>query len=203
MEIWQFNDPEPLRPFLRVLQNDAPHLVESARRLTNKNGGAARADLVCLAQGLVHRAETVRAAVRVLIFSPPVEDELSHFRRLLRWFPFWLPPSWHKYSSLTRLVADLASCVVNLQGCSPIATALQVALKQRSTKRPQDVAHLTLLRQPKARRHLISMLARRLPYSLTPGLKRRLLESTDFSGGQIYEMLAAAKRFSPTGANRY
>jgi hypothetical protein len=47
------------------------------------------------------------------------------------------------------------------------------------------------------------MLARRLPYSLTPGLKRRLLESTDFSGGQIYEMLAAAKRFSPTGANRY
>jgi hypothetical protein len=47
------------------------------------------------------------------------------------------------------------------------------------------------------------MLTRRLPYSLTPGLKRRLLESTELSIGQIYELLAATNRHTPLGACRH
>lgn len=203
MEIWQFNDPEPLRPFFKVLEKHAPHLVESCRRLLSESGGATRMDLIRLAQGLVDRSETVSEAVQVLIFTPPVEDELDHFRRLLRWLPFWLPPGWHKYSSLSRLVAELASCSDNLQGCPPIATILQAALKQRFRPRRQDAAHLTALWQPKSRRRLLSLLARRLPNSMTLGLKRRLLEPTHLSIGLIYEILAGANRLTPIGACRY
>ena len=145
MEIWKFSDPEPLRPFLKVLQDHAPHLVESGRRLLSRNAGASRLDLVCLAQGLIDSSETVRQAVRVLIFSPPVADELGHFRRVLRWLPAWLPSGWHKYASLTRLVAELACCLDNPQSCPPIATTLQVALKKRLDPRLQDAAHLAVL----------------------------------------------------------
>ena len=42
MEICKFNDPEPLRPFLRVLQNNAPHLVNGARRLLASNNESSR-----------------------------------------------------------------------------------------------------------------------------------------------------------------
>jgi hypothetical protein len=203
MQIWQFNDPEPLHPFFKVLEKHAPHLVESCHRLLSESGGATQMDLIRLAQGLVDRSETVREAVRVLIFTPPVEDELDHFRRLLRWLPFWLPPGWHKNSSLSRLVAELASCSDNLQGCPPIATIFQAALKQRFRPGRQDAAHLTALWRPKSRRCLLSLLARRLPDSMTLGLKRRLLESTHLSLGLIYEILAAANRLTPMGACRY
>jgi hypothetical protein len=77
MEIWQFNDPEPLRPFLRVLENHAPHLVNSAGHLLGARPAPRRADLICLAQGLVDNCANVRQAVRILIFSPPVEEELA------------------------------------------------------------------------------------------------------------------------------
>jgi len=203
MEIWQFNDPEPLRPFFKVLEKHAPHLVESCRRLLSESGGATRMDLIRLAQGLVDRSETVSEAVRVLIFTPPVEDELDHFRRLLRWLPFWLPPGWYKNSSLSRLVAELASCSDNFQGCPPVATILQAALKQRFRSRRRDATHLTALWQPKTRRRLLSLLARRLPNSMTLGLKRRLLEPTHLSIGLIYEILAGANRLTPMGACRY
>ena len=104
MEIWQFNDPKPLRPFFRVLEGCAPHLVESGRRLLRRNAEASRKDLACLAQGLLDSSDTVREAVQVLIFSPPVEDELGHFRLLLQWFPTWLPSGWQKHSpTLLRL----------------------------------------------------------------------------------------------------
>ncbi len=203
MEIWKFNDPEPLRPFLKVLQNHAPHLVEYGRRFLSKNAGASRLDLVCLAQGLLDSSDTVRQAVRVLIFSPPVADELGHFRRVLNWLPAWLPPGWYKHSSLTRLVAELACCLDNPQSCPPIATTLQVALKKRLDPRRQDAAHLSVPGQPRSRRYLLSILTRRLPYSMTPGLKRRLIGSTDLSLGHIYEMFAAWNRLTPMGAFRY
>ena len=43
MEIWQFNDPEPLRPFLRILENHAPHLVHSAGHLLGTDPAPRRA----------------------------------------------------------------------------------------------------------------------------------------------------------------
>jgi hypothetical protein len=204
MEIWQFNDSEPLRPFLQVLENHAPHhLADCARRLHDPNATANRADLVRLAQGLVDDSASVRQAVRVLIFSPPVEEELNHFRRLLRWLPDWLPPAWHQDALLRRLVAELASSTDNRQSCHPLATLLQIALKQRLRSWRQEAALLPALWQPPARRLLLSMLARRLPYPLKTGLRNRLLEKKLFSLGQIYEAFAAANRLSPMGFHRY
>ncbi|MGD8878622.1 MAG: hypothetical protein PVH75_12750, partial [Syntrophobacterales bacterium] len=124
MEIWQFNDPEPLRPFLRVLENHAPHLVENARRLLGVDPAPRRADLIRLAQGLVDDSASVRQAVRILIFSPPVEEELSHFRRLVHWLPDWLPPGWYEHKSLRPLVAEIISVTDSLRNCRPLALLL-------------------------------------------------------------------------------
>ena len=203
MEIWKFNDPEPLRPFLGALDVHSPLLDESARRLFRPDGAKARVHLACLAQGLIDKSETVRQAVRVLIFSPPVEDEIGHFRRLVRWLPHWLPRNWHQQPILRQLVTEIASSSENSQCVQPIALALQAALKRRSRIGRKEELRLTIPLNPTTRKLLLSMLARRLPHPVNPGLRRRLLAIENLSLGQIYETLAAAGRLTPMGGHRY
>jgi hypothetical protein len=203
MEIWKFNDPEPLRPFLRVLQNNAPHLVNSARRLLAPDYETSREDLFRLARGLVDNCREVRQAARVLIFSPPVEDELNHFLRLLRWLPDWLPTKWHEHSSLRRAVGELISSVENPQNCRPLATLVEIILKRSSPAWRQESSLLSGPLPSASRRYLLSLLARRLPYPLKTGLRNRLLEKETISPGEICEALAASKRLTPIGSLRH
>jgi hypothetical protein len=203
MEIWQFNDPEPLRPFLRVLENHAPHLVDSACHLLGASPAPRRADLICLAQGLVDNSAKVRQAVRILIFSPPVEEELAHFRRLLHWLPGWLPPGWYEHQSLRPLVAELISVTDSLRNCRPLAIVLEYLLKHRLSSWRQEAGLLSGSLQSSTRNHLLSLLLRRLPFPLQPGLRRRLLVKRGLSPGQICEILVAASRLSPVGSHRY
>ena len=203
MEIWQFNDPEPLRPFLRVLENHAPHLVDSAGHLFGADPAPRRADLICLAQGLVDSSANVRQAVRILIFSPPVEEELAHFRRLVHWLPDWLPPAWYEHKSLRPLVAELISAIDSLRNCRHLAAVLEYLLKRRLSSWRQESALFSGSLRSSSRNHLLSRLIRRLPFPLQPGLRRRLLEKKGLSPGQICEILVAASRLSPMGSLRY
>ena len=203
MEIWKFNDPEPLRPFLRVLQNNAPHLVNGARRLFASNNESSREDLVCLARGLVDTCPEVRQATTVLIFSPPVEDELNHFLRLLRWLPDWLPPKWYEHSSVCQAVVELLSSVENPQDCRPLATLLQVMLKGSSSAWLQESSSLSGPLNIASRRSLLSLLVRRLSYPLKPGLSKRFLAKETLSPGEICEALTASNRLTSMGALRH
>lgn len=203
MEIWKFNDPEPLRPFLRVLQNNAPHLVNGARRLLAPDYETSREDLVCLARGLVDSCPEVRQAARVLIFSPPVEDELNHFLRLLRWLPDWLPTKWYEHSSLRRAVGELISSVENPQNCRPLATLVEIILKRSSPAWRQESSLLSGPLHSASRRYLLSLLARRLPYPLKTGLRKRLLEKETICPGEICEALTASNRLTPMGSLRH
>ena len=202
MEIWKFDDPEPLRPFLRVLQSNAPHLVNSARRLFASADEASREDLLSLARGLVDTCQEVRQAARVLIFSPPVEDELKHFLRLLRWLPEWLPPKWYEHSSVRQAVAELISPVESPQDCRPLATLLQAILKRSSSAWPPESSLLSGPLNSACRRSLLSLLARRLSYPLKPGLRKRFLEKETLSPGEICEALAASNRLTTMGSLR-
>ncbi|UCG13241.1 MAG: hypothetical protein JSU72_01750 [Deltaproteobacteria bacterium] len=202
MDIWRFNDPEPLRPFLLTLERHSPQLADCARSLFEKNNSDGRNELTRLGQGLVHGSGTVRRAVRVLLFTPPVEDELSHFRRLLRWLPYWLPHGWYHDPTLYRLVAELVSSSESPQNCQFMATVLQVALKGRSRSMKEVAMDSSAPWQPTARASLISKLTRRLRYSLTPGLRRRLLLTPGVSPGQIYEAIEKVNRYSPSGVLR-
>ena len=203
MEIWKFNDPEPLRPLLRVLRSNAPHLVNGARRLFASNNESRREDLVCLARGLVDTCPEVRQAARVLIFSPPVEDEVHHFLRLLRWLPDWLPAKWYEHSSVRRAVAEFISSVENPQDCRPLVTLLQVLLKRSSSACPEESSLLSGPLHGASRRSLLSLLTRRLSYSLKPGLRKRLLAKANLSPREICEALAASNRLTPMGALRH
>jgi len=203
MEIWQFNDPEPLRPFLRVLENHAPHLVSSAGRLLGAGPAPRRADLIRLAQGLVDNSAKVRQAVKILIFSPPVEEELAHFRRLVDWLPDWLPPGWCEHQSLRPLVAELISATDSLRNCRPLAIVLEYIVKRRLSSWRQEADLLSGSLQSSTRNHLLSLLLRRLPFPLQPGLRRRLLKKRTLSPGQICEILVAASRLSPIGSHKY
>jgi hypothetical protein len=203
MEIWQFNDPEPLRPFLRVLENHAPHLVDSAGHLLGASPAPCRADLIRLAQGLVDASANVRQAVRILIFSPPVDEELAHFRRLVHWLPDWLPPGWYEHQSLRPLVAELISATDSLRNCRLLAVVLEYLLKRRLSSWRQETGLLSASLQSSNRNHLLSLLVRRLPFPLQHGLRRRLLEKQGLSPGQICEILVAASRLAPMGSHRY
>jgi hypothetical protein len=203
MEIWKFNEPEPLRPFLRVLQNNAPHLVHGALRLFAPDNETGREDLVCLARGLVDSCPEVRQAARVLIFSPPVEDELNHFLRLLRWLPGWLPPKWYEHSSLRRAVAELISSVENPLNCRPLATLVEIILKKPSPLWRQESSLLSTTLNSASRRYLLSVLARRLPYPLRTGLRNRLLKKETISPEEICEALATSNRLTPIGSLRH
>ena len=203
MEIWQFNDPDPLRPFLRVLENHAPHLVDSAHHLLGTDPVPRRSDLIRLAQGLVDSSANIRRAVRILIFSPPVEEELAHFRRLVHWLPDWLPSGWYEHKSLQPLVAELISVTDSLRNCRPLAVVLEYILKRRLPSWRQEASLLSGSLQSPARKHLLSLLIRRLPFHLEPGVRRRLLEKPGLSPGQICEILVAASRLSPMGTHRY
>jgi hypothetical protein len=203
MEIWQFNDPDPLRPFLRVLEKYAPHLVDSARHLLGTDPVPRRSNLIRLAQGLVESSANVRQAVRVLIFSPPVEEELAHFRRLVDWLPDWLPPGWYEHKALRPLVAELISATDDLRNCRSLAVVLEYILKRRLPSWRQEASLLSGSLQSSTRNHLLSLLNRRLPFPLKPGLRRRLLKKPGLSPGQICEILVAAGRLSPMGITRY
>ena len=203
MEIWQFNDPEPLRPFLRVLENHAPHLADNARHLLGADPAPRRADLIRLAQGLVDDSANVRQAVKILIFSPPVEEELAHFCRLLHWLPDWLPPGWHEHQSVRQLVAELISVTDSLRNCRPLAVLLEYILKRCHSSWRQEAGPLSGSLQSSTRHHLLSLLLRRLPLSLQPGLRRQLLKKRTLSPGQICEILVTADRLSPIGSRRY
>ena len=202
MEIWKFNDPEPLRPFLRVLQSNAPHLGNAAHRLFASPNESSREDLVCLARGLVDTCPEVRQSARVLIFSPPVEDELHHFLRLLRWLPDWLPAKWYEHSLVRRAVAQLITSVESPQDCRPLATLLEVVLKRSSSACPQEPSLLSGPLHGTSRRSLLSLLARRFSYPLKPGLRKRFLAKANLSPREICEALAASKRLTPMGALR-
>ena len=203
MEIWQFNDPDPLRPFLRVLENHAPHLVDSARHLLGTDPAPRRSDLIRLAQGLVDSSANIRQAARILIFSPPVEEELAHFRRLVHWLPDWLPSGWYEHKSLQPLVAELISVTDSLRNCRSLAVVLEYILKRRLPSWRQEASLLSSPLQSSTRNHLLSLLLRRLSFPLQPGLRRRLLAKRDLSPGQICEILVAASRLSPMGIHRY
>ena len=203
MEIWIFNDPEPLRPFLMVLQNNAPRLLNGARRLFASPNQATREDLICLARGLVHTSQEVRQATRVLIFSPPIEDELNHFVRLISWLPDWLPAKWYEHSSVRQEVAELISAVENPQDCRPLATLLEVLLKGSSSAWRQESSLLSGLLRGTSRRSLLSLLNRRLSYPLQAGLKKRLLVKDALSPGEICEILAVSNKFTTMGFLRY
>ena len=203
MEIWKFNDPEPLRPFMRVLQNNAPHLVDFARRFFAINIESHREDLACLARGLVDVCQEVRQAVRVLIFSPPVENELNHFLRLLQWLPEWLPSKWYEDSLLRQAVAELISAVENPPDCRPLATLLQVTLKRSSSAWLQDSSLPSASLSSASRRSILSLLARRLSCPPKPGLTRRLLARETLSSREISEALAASNRLTLMGSLRH
>ena len=203
MEIWQFNDPEPLGPFLRTIEDHAPHPLDCAHRLFTTNLLLSRADIVCLARGLVSSSAKVRQAVEVLIFSPPVEDELTHFRRLLRWFPDWLPSKWYEQPPLPRLVVELIFSLENPGDCRPLATILRIALKQRLRSRHQQTVLPPGPLELVVRRQLLSVLTRRLSYHLRLGLRRRCLEESDLSLSNISEAIVASSRFPPMGSLRY
>ena len=203
MEIWKFNQPEPLRPFLTVLQNNAPHLVHGARRLFSPDNQPGRADLVCLARGLVDSCPEVRQATRVLIFSPPVEDELNHFLRLLRWLPSWLPPKWYEHSSLRRALAELINALENPPNCRPLATLVEILAKYPSPGWRQESGLLSCRLNSSSRRYLLSLLARRLPYPIKTGLRNRLLKKETISPEEICEALAGSKRLTPIGSLRH
>ncbi|MFP3870598.1 MAG: hypothetical protein ACLFVT_06940, partial [Syntrophobacteria bacterium] len=203
MEIWHFNDPEPLRPFLTVLERQAPELAESAKRLFGGDDEDDRANLLSLARGLVDRQESVRQAVRILLFAPPVQDELGHFRRLLRWLPHWLPPGWHQDPAVRESVTEFASASVEARGGLPLATSVQVDLKGRLPCWKKRASRLSAPCEPAVRRLMLSRLARRLPFVLTPGLRRRLLDTPGLSPGQIYEALDAARRLPAPGVLRH
>ena len=203
MEIWKFNDPEPLRPFLKALENNAPHLVKAARRLLTPDHDPSRTDLVCLARGLVDSSREVRQAARVLIFSPPVEDELNHFLRLLRWLPDWLPTKWYEQSSLRRAVGELLSSVENPQNCRPLATLVETILKRPSPAWREESDLLSGPLPSAFRRSLLSLLVRRLPYPLQPGLRNRLLVKETISLREICEALNASNRLTPIGSIRH
>ena len=203
MEIWQFNDPEPLRPFLRALENHAPHLADNARHLFGADPAPRRADLIRLAQGLVDDSANVRQAVRILIFSPPVEEELAHFCRLVHWLPDWLPPGWHEHQSVRHMVAELISVTDSLRNCRTLAVLLEYILKHRLSSWRQEAGPLSGSLQSSTRHHLLSLLLRRLPFPFQLGLKRQLLEKRGLSPGQICEILVAASRLSPIGTRKY
>lgn len=203
MEIWQFNDPEPLRPFIRVLENNAPHLLKSAGHLLGANSAPRRADLIRLAQGLVDNSASVRQAVKILIFSPPVEEELAHFRRLVHWLPDWLPPGWHKHQSVRLLVAELISATDCLRNCRPLALILEYILKRRPSSWSQEAGMLSGSLQSSSHKHLLSVLLGRLPFPLQPGLRRWLSKESALSPAQICEILIASSQLSPAGSLRY
>ena len=203
MEIWKFNQPEPLRPFLTVLQNNAPHLVDAARRLFAPDNETGRPDLVCLARGLVDSCPEVRQATRVLIFSPPVEDELNHFFRLLSWLPGWLPPKWYEHSSLRRPLAELINSVENPLNCRPLATLMETILKGCSPGWRQESGLLSGPLNSSSRRYILSVLARRLPYPIRTGLRNRLLKKETISPKEICEVLTLSNRLTPIGSLRH
>lgn len=203
MEIWKFNDPEPLRPLLRTLENSAPHLLKGARRLVASAKPTSRQDLICLARGLVDTCPEVRQAVRVLIFSPPIEDELNHFARLLSWLPDWLPAKWYEHSSVCQAVAELISPVENHPDCRALATLLQITLKRSSSAWLEDSGLFSGLLSSVSRRSLLSLLARRLCHPLGPGLTKRLLAKETLSPREIAAALAASKGLTPMGVLRY
>ena len=203
MEIWKFNDPDPFRPFLRVLENNAPHLLVSAKGLADPNYETSRQDLVFLAKGLVDICPEVRQAVTVLIFSPPVEKELPHFRRLIQWFPDWLPPRWYEYRSLRHLVAELVTCANKPQNHRVLATLLEMALMRSLPTWRQEAGLLFAPLDIVSRRQVLAMVARRLPRPLEIGLRKRLLAKDTLSLGQICEALVAANHRSPLGSLRH
>jgi len=166
MEIWQFNDPEPLRPFLQILEAQAPALTASARRLLSQAPDVGRQDLIRLARGLVDARSDVRQAVTVLIFSPPVEEEGAHFNTLLKWMPDWLPAEWYRHKSLRKFVVELVSSATDLQKLTPIATFLEYLVKSRSPSWHQEVGVFSATLEPSVRRHLLSKVVSRLPYPL-------------------------------------
>ena len=203
MEIWQFNDPEPLRPFFRILENYAPHLVDSARDLLGVDRAPRREDLIRLARCLVDSSANVRQAVSILIFSPPVEDELAHFSRLVHWLPEWLPPGWYEHQSLRPLVAELILATDDPRNCRSLVIVLEYLLKRRLSSWRQEADLLSGSLQSSTRNHLLSLLLRRLPVPLPPGLRRRLLAQKGLAPGQICEIMVAASRLSPSGSHRY
>jgi hypothetical protein len=202
MEIWKFNHPEPLRPFLKVLQNSAPHLVNGARRVFASGHESSREDLVNLAKGLIDTCPEVRQAVRVLIFSPPIEDEANHFVHLLRWLPDWLPSKWYEHAKVRQAVGELISCLENPQGCRPLATLVEVALKRSSFVRPQEPNILSGPLNSGSRRWLLSLLARRLSYPVGCGLIHRFLAEEILSPGEICAALIARNKLTPMGILR-
>jgi hypothetical protein len=203
MDIWQFNDPDPLRPFFRVLERQAPDLLVYAHRLFCTGSRDERAELLRLARGLVAGSAPVRAAIRVLVFSPPVEDELGHFRRLIRWFPCWLPPGWTGDPSLCERIAELNDVCLRLEAWLPKAVVIEAAVKRRWGAQEKKLAQRAAPCDPAVRRLLLSRLTRRLPGPLTPGLRRRLLLTPDLSYGQLCELLAAASRLPGAGVLRH
>jgi hypothetical protein len=203
MEIWKFNHPEPLRPFLKVLQNNAPHLVSGARRLFAPEHESSREDLASLAKGLIDTCPEVRQAVRVLIFSPPIEDEVYHFSRLLNWLPGWLPSKWYEHSKVRQAVAELISCMENPQGCRPFATLLEVVLKKRSSfiwRQESNILSAPL--NSASRRWLLSHLARRLSYPAGCGLKKRFLAEETLSPDEICAALIHSNKLTAMGILR-
>lgn len=203
MEIWQFNDPEPLRPFLLVLENYAPDLIGSARRLFSPDLKVNREDLICLARGLVDIRPDVRQAVRILIFSPPIEEEIAHFSLLLQWLPDWLPPGWYEHKSLRGLVVELVSSLAQPRDCRPLGTVLEIILKRRLPSWRQEASLFSTSLEPSIRRSLLSVIARRLPHPLRSVLKNRFFLEETLSLGQICEALVAATRLPRMGSHRY
>jgi hypothetical protein len=202
MEIWKFNHPEPLRPFLEVLQSNAPHLVNGARRLFASGHESSREALVNLAKGLIDTCPEVRQAVRVLIFSPPIEDEANHFVHLLRWLPDWLPSKWYEHAKVRQAVAELISCMENPQGCRPLATLVEVVLKRSSFVRRQESNLLSAPLNSGSRRWLLSLLARRLSYPVGCGLIKRFLAEETLSPGEICAALIDSNKLTSIGILR-
>jgi hypothetical protein len=151
----------------------------------------------------VKGSAAVRQAVLVLIFSPPVDHELDHFHLLIRWLPQWLPRGWQDHPALLGSVVELVSASESSRTCKPLATALQVALKRRTHSWRKQAAHIPATLQPAVRKFLLSVLLRRLPFPLSAGLRRRLLEKPDLTLGEIYQAVAAAARLPASGGLRY
>lgn len=202
MEIWQFSDPDALGSLLHILEHQAPPLAKRARRLLALSPGEQRQDLVMLAGGLLAESAAVRRAVQVLVFSPPIEEELSHYRLLLRAFPHWLPPGWHNYEAVRRPVLDLAAASVAAARTGAVATLLEIALKERSQQWKKEMASQASLWGPAQRQEIFSILGRRLSSRLPVGLLRRLLQAADLSTGEIFQALADAGRYPLPGVLR-
>jgi hypothetical protein len=100
-------------------------------------------------------------------------------------------------------VAELIAPLENPLNCRPLATLVEIIVKNHLPAWRQESDLLSTPLPSASRRPLLSLLARRLPYPLEIGLRNRLLKKETISPAEICQALVASNRLTSIGSLRH